>query len=159
MKTWGEGNGNPLQCSHLENPMDSRAQWAAVSGVAQSRTWLKRLSSSSSRHEYLSIIWFNWLTLSKSKLLRGIERKDNSVWVDPVKKSIWGHRAPLNRAGLGWWLWSCFGSQKSLSAKRHMTRQEMPKEHWKGGTHFTWAGASLMAALYSLAQCHTGAFA
>ena len=44
----GEGNGNPLQCSCLENPRDGRAWWAAVYGVAQSQTRLKRLSSSSS---------------------------------------------------------------------------------------------------------------
>ena len=44
----GEGNGNPLQCSCLENPRDGGAWWAAVSAVAQSRTRLKRLSSSSS---------------------------------------------------------------------------------------------------------------
>ena len=44
----GEGNGNPLQCFCLENPRDGGAWWAAVSGVAQSRTQLKRLSSSSS---------------------------------------------------------------------------------------------------------------
>ena len=44
----GEGNGNPLQCSCLENPRDRGAWWAAVSGVAQSQTRLKRLSSSSS---------------------------------------------------------------------------------------------------------------
>ena len=44
----GEGNGNPLQCSCLENPRDGGAWWAAVYGVAQSRTQLKRLSSSSS---------------------------------------------------------------------------------------------------------------
>ena len=42
----GEGNGNPLQCSCLENPRDGGAWWAAVYGVAQSRTRLKRLSSS-----------------------------------------------------------------------------------------------------------------
>ena len=41
----GEGNGNPFQCSCLENPRDGGAWWAAVSGVAQSRTQLKRLSS------------------------------------------------------------------------------------------------------------------
>ena len=45
----GEGNGTPLQCSCLENPRDGGAWWAAVSGVAQSQTWLNRLSSSSSR--------------------------------------------------------------------------------------------------------------
>ena len=42
----GEGNGNPLQCSCLENPRDGGAWWAAVHGVAQSRTQLKWLSSS-----------------------------------------------------------------------------------------------------------------
>ena len=41
----GEGNGNPLQCSCLENPRDGGAWWAAIYGVAQSRTWLKWLSS------------------------------------------------------------------------------------------------------------------
>ena len=45
----GEGSGNPLQCSCLENPRDRGAWWAAVYEVAQSRTGLKRLSSSSSR--------------------------------------------------------------------------------------------------------------
>ena len=45
----GEGNGNPLQCSCLENPRDGGAWWAAVYGVAQSRTRLKGLSSSSKR--------------------------------------------------------------------------------------------------------------
>ena len=44
----GEGNGSPLQCSCLENPRDGGAWWAAVYGVAQSRTRLKQLSSSSS---------------------------------------------------------------------------------------------------------------
>ena len=41
----GEGNGNPLQCSCLENPRDQGAWWTAIYGVTQSRTWLKRLSS------------------------------------------------------------------------------------------------------------------
>ena len=75
----GEGNGNPLQCSCLENPRDGGAWWAAVSGVAQSRTRLKRLSSSSSsgntnnmKHKgilsksgkYLKIWWhLIWTTL------------------------------------------------------------------------------------------------
>ena len=45
----GEGNCNPLQCSCLENPRDGGAWWAAIYGVAQSWTWLKRLSSSNSR--------------------------------------------------------------------------------------------------------------
>ena len=54
----GEGNGNPLQCSCLENPRDRGAWWAAVSGVTQSRTQLKRLSSSSScTAGWLFTIW------------------------------------------------------------------------------------------------------
>ena len=46
-----EGNGNPLQCSCLENPRDGGAWWAAVYGVTQGQTRLKRLSSSSNSSE------------------------------------------------------------------------------------------------------------
>ena len=56
----GEGNGNPLQCSCLENPRDGGAWQAAVYGVAQSRTRLTRLSSSSSS--------------SSSHILQGLSR-------------------------------------------------------------------------------------
>ena len=49
----GEGNGNPLQCSCLENPRDGGAWWAAVYGVTQSWTRLKPLSSSSILSEFL----------------------------------------------------------------------------------------------------------
>ena len=48
----GEGNGNPLHYSCLENPRDGGAWWAAIYGVAQSQTWLKWLSSSSSQGLY-----------------------------------------------------------------------------------------------------------
>ena len=50
----GEGNGNPLQGSCLENPRDGGAWWAAVYGVTQSWTCLKRLSSSSSKRKNIS---------------------------------------------------------------------------------------------------------
>ena len=50
----GEGNGNPLQCSCLENPRDGGAWWAAVYGLTQSRARLKRLSSSSSSSSSLT---------------------------------------------------------------------------------------------------------
>ena len=53
----GEGNGNPLQSSCLENPRDRGAWLAAISGVAQSRTQLKRLSSSSSL-TFRSVVYF-----------------------------------------------------------------------------------------------------
>ena len=51
-----EGNGNPLQCSCLENPRDGGAWWAAVYGVAQSRTRLKWLSSSSSSRHWKTMV-------------------------------------------------------------------------------------------------------
>ena len=57
----GEGNGDPLQCSCLENPRDGGAWWAAVYGVAQSRTRLKQLSSSSSSGNISA-----WVKLIKS---------------------------------------------------------------------------------------------
>ena len=55
----GEGNGNPLQCSSLENPRNGGAWWAAVYGVAQSQTRLMRLSSSSSRDLTKNQTWLS----------------------------------------------------------------------------------------------------
>ena len=52
----GEGNGNPLQYSCLENPRDGGAWWAAGYGVAQSRTQLKQHSSSSSKLDKASLV-------------------------------------------------------------------------------------------------------
>ena len=87
----GEGNGNPLLCSCLENPRDGGAWWAAVYGVAQSRTRLKRLSSSSSsfvipfppRSKHLLI---SWLQSPSSVILEPKKRK--SVTVSIVSPSI-----------------------------------------------------------------------
>ena len=53
----GEGNDNPLQCSYLENPRDGGAWWAAISGVAQSQTRVKWLSSSSSRFVTQDVVY------------------------------------------------------------------------------------------------------
>ena len=53
----GEGNGNPLQCSCLENPRDRGAWWAAVYGVTQNQTRLKQFSSSSSSRNEGGINW------------------------------------------------------------------------------------------------------
>ena len=69
----GEGNGNPLQCSCLENPRDGGAWWAAVYGVAQSRTRLKWLSSSKQntrskfKMKLLFIVNFNRFIYRQSK--------------------------------------------------------------------------------------------
>ena len=73
-----EGNGNPLQYSYLENPMGGGAGWAAVYGVAESRTRLKQLSSSSSStgsgKAYL--IW----VLKEKDILRKIENEVEQYW-------------------------------------------------------------------------------
>ena len=61
----GEGNGNPFQCSCLENPRDGGAWWADVYGVAQSQTRLKRLSSSSSSSRASPLPYFICLPAEK----------------------------------------------------------------------------------------------
>ena len=68
----GEGNGNPLQCSCLENPRDGGSWWAAVYGVAQSRTWLQRLSSSSSKKN--SVFYFEVIINSYAVIRSNTER-------------------------------------------------------------------------------------
>ena len=63
----GEGSGNPLHCSCLENPRDGGSWWAAVYGVAQSWTQLKCLSSSSSSSSiYVSILFSQIIPLFPS---------------------------------------------------------------------------------------------
>ena len=73
----GEGNGNPLQCSCLENPRDGGAWWAAIYGVTQSRTRLKRLSSSS----ILSYtICFSYKDLPSQFARNSIKHKVSNSW-------------------------------------------------------------------------------
>ena len=69
-----EGNGNPLQCSCLENPRDRGAWWAAVSGVAQSLTRLKQPSSSSSilKEQEECLIFANFL-VQESFVLEAVQ--------------------------------------------------------------------------------------
>ena len=77
-----EGNGNPLQCSCLENPRDGEAWRAAISGVAQSRTRLKRLSSSSSSR-------FTWW-LRQSRVCLQCRRPGFDPWVGKIPwRRIW----------------------------------------------------------------------
>ena len=68
----GEGNGNPLQCSCLENPRDRGAWWAAIYGVAQSRTQLKRLSSSSNSSSSMNNYFKNPICIPFTILLKFI---------------------------------------------------------------------------------------
>ena len=61
----GEGNGNPLQCSCLENPRDGEVWWAAVYGVSQSQTRLKQLSSSSSSSNNGEYWFLGWRSINE----------------------------------------------------------------------------------------------
>ena len=72
----GEGNGNPLQCSCLENPRDEGAWWAAVYVVAQSRTLLKQLSSSSSNELSLNIYHNHLIYIKKKQKI-----KHSKFWI------------------------------------------------------------------------------
>ena len=116
----GKGNGNPLRCSCLENPRDGGAWWAAVYGVAQSRTRLKRLSSSSSRPErmlqwlLLGFSYCNRLTLRVREQFRGSQ----VTWSAYTIRN-WGNdcRLLLHRACC--WQWPKF--QKSPEALKVLT--------------------------------------
>ena len=88
----GEGHGNPPQCSCLENPRDGGAWWAAVYGVAQSRTRLKRVSSSSSGRSVITFLprskrlLISWLQSLSAVILK--PPKINSDIVSTVSPSI-----------------------------------------------------------------------
>ena len=76
----GEGNGNPLQCSRLENPRDGGAWWAALYGIAQSRTRLKRLSSSSSSMVTFRLMNKIWVRTVRMQLRLGQLRENDAVF-------------------------------------------------------------------------------
>ena len=103
----GEGDGSPLQCSCLENPRGGRAWWAAVSGIAQSRTRLKWLSSSSSssspdRQNLNRTMEWNMDYFFKYGetivfLLKTFMRAGNFPLVLPTLLSSMSHTAPQGR--------------------------------------------------------------
>ena len=72
----GEGNGNPFQCSCLENPRNGGAWWAAVYGVTQSQTRLKRRSSSSSSMGVEGINWEVGIDISTQPYIKQVTNKN-----------------------------------------------------------------------------------
>ena len=92
----GEGNGNPLQCSCLENPRDGGAWWAAVYGVAKSRTQLKRLSSSSSSNQAWGMSHFlsretQWPEMPNCrKAIDDFYKK--TYWESALSPPLWGEK-------------------------------------------------------------------
>ena len=99
----GEGNGNPVQCPCLENPRDGGAWWAAVYGVTQSQTRLKRLSSnsSSSTWEGLKTSCFHYRSTGSvpsqgtkiphaEQYGQNLKKKKKKRWTKTNKYTKWG---------------------------------------------------------------------
>ena len=111
----GEGNGNPLQCSCLENPRDSGTWLAAVCGVTQRRTWLKRHSSSIFA-KYLNE-WFSDFSLHKN------------YWGEFVKKGMLLGSSPISF--LLFFTYPNYGNPQGL-----VHRQVLCKSHFSWNPFF-----------------------
>ena len=112
----GEGNGNPLQCSCLKNPGVGGAWWAAICGVAQSQTRLKRLSSSSSLFKLICRVKVK-VAQSCPTVCNSIEYKAHGIL----------------QAGILEWV--AFPFSRGSSQPRDRT----PASHIAGGFVTTWA--------------------
>ena len=118
----GEGNGNPLQCSCLENPRDGGNWWSAIYGVTQSQTRLKRLSSSSNPKSQRCSLVFLYETVSHSVMSDSV-----TPWtVAPPGSSVHGI---LQARILGW-------VAISFSRWSFQTR-DRTWVSWIAGTYFT----------------------
>ena len=95
----GEGNGNPLQCSCLENPMDGGAWWACVYGVAQSRTWLKRLSSSSSSRPRKCKPLFSCRNKNNYRLIKQLHKSSINQSTNSINQGNAQRKATFKVAG------------------------------------------------------------
>ena len=91
----GEGNGSPLQYPCLENPRDGEAWWAAVYGVAQSRTRLTRLSSSSSSSSIVLVWAFLVAQMVKNPPAMQETWVRSLGWEDPLEEGMATHSSIL----------------------------------------------------------------
>ena len=107
----GEGNGNPLQCSCLENPRDGEAWWAAIYGVSQSQTQLKRLNSSSSSNNNMHLL--EQRVWGQRQLLQNCKVKGRKCKNSVKNPSQWFSKMALAKG-------NCFGRNSSLIAEKAM---------------------------------------
>ena len=118
----GEGNGNPFQCSCLENPRDGGAWWAAVYGVAQSRTRLTRLSNSSSSMSFQS-------AGGNARRARLWEARSASLpWEDTMRTRPGPCRGRPHTSYPGHTAWLC-----SLTSQRTKKGQQSSRSRLQGG--------------------------
>ena len=98
----GERNGNPLQCSCLENPRDGEAWWTAVYGATQSRTRLKRLSSSSSSDllQVFSDLTFNFQDIQGCSFKKTLYPPQYCCLDNPMDRGAW--RATVHGVTKSW---------------------------------------------------------
>ena len=124
----GEGNGNPLQCSFLENPRDGGAWWAAIYGVAQSRTRLKWLSSS-------SLIYRLWkYNLHCLQLIVEMLKRQNDEWItDFPVSSGWQDNQLLP------FLFSFLRFLHHVWKKKEKDWNIGPIQLWTQGSHWVWS--------------------
>ena len=114
----GEGNGNLLQCSCLENPMDGGDWWAAVYEVAQSRTRMKRLNSSSSSRFHLlrqvhmvklELVWSGWSLYISQSITSQSRAAKHFCHAPGMFESEINQDTPTQKSfcawGLGWISW------------------------------------------------------
>ena len=107
----GEGNGNPLQFSCLENPRDGGAWWAAVYGVSQSRTGLRRLSSSSSSSYSQQDIGPQVKIITSIYILYLVFLLMNSLQVNTM---FWDINDDMKPSQLGWCFKNCVANFLTL---------------------------------------------
>ena len=124
LSCFGEGNGNPLQCSCLENPRDGGAWWAAIYGVAQVRTRLKWLSSSSSITEdcklLLSMYHVRCICLVKNPPAMQETWVWSLGWGDPLEESMATHSSILAWR-IPWTVWSMGLQSETRLSDLHFT--------------------------------------
>ena len=118
----GEGNGNPLQCSCLENPRDGGAWWTAVYGVAQSRSRLKRLNSNSSTMRMPKAPHLKRREAAlrgRSELIYNMKVTGEDKALYSVKEPWWGLHCPKSACQLPRLLWLVHRDIDFFSVRYH----------------------------------------
>ena len=130
----GEGNGNPLQCSCLENPRNGGAWWATIYGVAQSRTRLKRLSSSSRQTRIDAFELWCWRRLLRVSWTARRSRQSNLQRIN-LEYSLEGLMLKLKLQYFGHQMWRADSLEKTKMLGRIEGRRKRGQQRlrWLDG--------------------------